>query len=73
MRIQLGDAVVTRIEDYQGPGFAPEEMFTNYESGQWESQREWLVPGFYDPMANQVRTSFHSWLVRTPHHTILID
>ena len=24
MRIQIGNTVVTRIEDYQGPGFAPE-------------------------------------------------
>lgn len=73
MRIQIGDTIVTRIEDYQGPGFAPEEMFTNYTPGQWETERDWLVPGFYDPVANQVRTSIHSWLVRTPHHTVLVD
>jgi glyoxylase-like metal-dependent hydrolase (beta-lactamase superfamily II) len=73
MRIQLGDTLVTRVEDYQGPAFHPEEMFTNYTPGQWESQRDWLVPGFYDPATNQVRTSIHSWLVKTPHHTVLID
>jgi glyoxylase-like metal-dependent hydrolase (beta-lactamase superfamily II) len=73
LRIEIGDAIVTRIEDYEGPGFAPGEMFTNFEPGQWEPERDWLVPRFYDPAADQVRTSIHSWLVRTPRHTILID
>lgn len=73
LRIQIGDTVVTRVEDYQGPAFEPEEMFTNYAHGQWESQRDWLVPGFFDPATNKVRTSIHSWLVKTPHHTVLID
>ena len=73
MRIQLGDTVVTHVEDYHGPGFMPEEMFTNYEPGQWERERDWLVPRFYDPATNQTRTSIHSWLVKTRHHTVLID
>ena len=73
MRVRIGDAVVTRVGDYEGPGFAPGEMLVNYQAGQWESQADWLVPGFYDPGADQLRTSIHSWLVRTPHHTVLID
>lgn len=73
LRIQIGDTVVTRVEDFQGPAFEFEEMFTNYTPGLWESERDWLVPGFYDPATHKVRTSIHSWLVRTPHHTILID
>lgn len=73
LQIQLGDTLITRVQDYEGPGFAPEEMFVNYEPGQWQSERDWLVPRFYDPQANQVRTSIHSWLVRTPRHTVLID
>ena len=73
MRIQLGDTVVTRVEDYHGPGFMPQEMFTNYEPGQWERERDWLVPRFYAPATNQTNTSIHSWLVKTRHHTVLID
>jgi len=73
VRVQIGDAVATRIEDYEGPGFQPGEMFANYQPGQWEAERDWLVPAFIDPDTGALRTSIHSWLVRTPHHTVLID
>lgn len=33
----------------------------------------WLVPQFYDPAADRFPVSIHSWLLRTPRHTILID
>lgn len=72
-RLVLGDTIVTRVADYEGPGFRPAEMFTNYAEGQWRAAADWLAPRFYDPAADQVRTSIHSWLVRTPHHRILID
>ncbi|MGI4814301.1 MAG: MBL fold metallo-hydrolase [Janthinobacterium lividum] len=72
-RIQLGGALVTRVQDYEGPGFLPAEMFTNFRAGQWEPERDWLAPRFFDIAEARTRTSIHSWLVRTPHHTILID
>jgi glyoxylase-like metal-dependent hydrolase (beta-lactamase superfamily II) len=73
LTIAIGDAIVTRVEDSQGLGFMPGEMLANYQPGQWEAERDWLVPAFYDPQADRLRTSIHSWLVRTPHHTVLID
>ncbi len=73
MRIRIGDAVVSHVADYEGPGFAPGEMFSNFTPGQWETERDWLVPRFYDPASDKVRTSIHSWLVKTRHHTVLID
>jgi glyoxylase-like metal-dependent hydrolase (beta-lactamase superfamily II) len=71
--VRLGDVDIARVEDYQGPGFEPAHMFPDFRPDMWQAERDWLVPRFYDPDADKLRTSIHSWLVRTPRHTILID
>lgn len=71
--MRLGEVEIARVEDYHGLGFRPEVMFPEFRAELWQAERDWLVPGFYDPAANQLRTSIHSWLVRTPRHTVLID
>lgn len=71
--LQFGEIEVTRIEDYHGPGFVSTFMFPDFRPDMWRQHESWLVPHFYDPVENKIRTSIHSWLVRTKHHTILID
>ncbi|WP_167627137.1 MBL fold metallo-hydrolase [Paraburkholderia caballeronis] len=70
--MQLGSARITRIEDYHGPGLAPEFMFPAIQKQMWHDSPEW-ARRFVDLPENRLLTSIHSWLVRTPHHTILID
>lgn len=71
--LRIGDVEVTRIEDYHGPGLTSTGMFPAMQPEMLEAQREWIVPHFYDPTTDRLRTSIHSWLVTTPHHKILID
>lgn len=71
--LKLGPVEITRVEDYQGPGLKSTGMFPDFRPEMWQAQKDWLVPAFYDPQEDRIRTSIHSWLVRTPHHTILID
>lgn len=35
--------------------------------------RGWMIPGCYDEAAKSLISSVHTWVVRTPHHTILVD
>lgn len=71
--MRIGDVELRRVEDYLGPGFAPAEMFPAFHPGMVQAEREWLVPAFYDPALDRLRTSMHSWIVRTPRHVVLID
>ena len=71
--MRLGEAELLRVEDYLGPGFQPSEMFPAYRPEMWRTEESWLVPRFFDPLANTLRTSMHSWVVRTKHHNVLID
>lgn len=71
--MRLGEIEINRIEDYHGLGFQPEQMFPDLRPQMLEAERDWLIPRFYDPASHRLCTSIHSWLVRTPRRTILID
>lgn len=70
---QYGPVRIDRVEDYLGPGFVPEGMFPAIERWMLEAQRDWLLPSFYLPDLDRLRTSVHSWVVRTDRHNVLID
>lgn len=71
--MQLGDTSFTRVEDYLGLGLEPNVMFPDFVPEMLDAEREWLVPTFFSTDANRLRTSIHSWVVRTSRHTVLVD
>ncbi len=71
---RIGETTVTRIEEQLGYGsFPPEQYFAGFEREVLERNLGWLVPNHYVPSENMLITSVHSWLIRTPRHTILLD
>ncbi|MCC6211518.1 MAG: MBL fold metallo-hydrolase [Burkholderiales bacterium] len=70
----LGDVRVSRIEETLGEAsYPPAEYFSEFDPAVIERHRGWLVPEHYVPARNALITSVHSWLIRTPRHTILLD
>jgi glyoxylase-like metal-dependent hydrolase (beta-lactamase superfamily II) len=70
----LGDITVTRIEEGLGlSSCGPEEFFSTFDAAVFDRHMSWLAPTHYDVKANRLVSSIHSWLIRTPHHTILLD
>ena len=70
--IQLGQITISRVVETEGPtpaGFllpgATEEIL--------RSHADWMAPHFYDPASGKLVMSIHSFIVRTRHHTILVD
>jgi glyoxylase-like metal-dependent hydrolase (beta-lactamase superfamily II) len=70
---RIGAATVTRIEELLGPAFQPEELLATWDHAVLEDHLHWMAPNYYVPSTNQFMMSVHSWLIRTPHHTILVD
>lgn len=70
---KIGQTSVTRIEELHGPSFRPAELFDNWDPEVLKEHGHWLAPHFYQPATDQIVMSVHSWLIRTPHHTILVD
>ena len=70
----IGAATVTRIEEQLGPGsFPPQQYFSGFEREVLQQNLHWLLPHHYLPERDALITSVHSWLIRTPQHTVLLD
>jgi glyoxylase-like metal-dependent hydrolase (beta-lactamase superfamily II) len=70
----IGDVRVTRVEEQIGfASFPPEQYLVGFDRELLGRHLAWLAPDHYSPAHDRLVTSVHSWLVRTPRHTILID
>lgn len=69
----LGDMTVSRIVEYEGPIFPPGFLFPDADAETLRANADWLQPAFIDPASANLIMSFHSFVVRTPRHTILVD
>jgi glyoxylase-like metal-dependent hydrolase (beta-lactamase superfamily II) len=75
MRTHYGveDLTVHRIVE-QEYGFTPmREFLPSLSSELLDENRWWLEPAALDPRTNHVVLCFQSYVVRTPHHTVLVD
>ena len=71
--IRIGNFEIGRIADYQGPFFDPAEFFPDFDPAVVEEHADLLGPRLLEPGTGKLIFSFHSFLVRTGRHTILID
>jgi glyoxylase-like metal-dependent hydrolase (beta-lactamase superfamily II) len=70
---RIGATTVTRVEERAGPGFAPDMLLPDWDPAVLQEHGDWLVPNYYDVASGKMMSSIHSWVIRTRHHTILID
>ncbi|ASQ98346.1 MBL fold metallo-hydrolase [Streptomyces sp. 11-1-2] len=73
-QITLGDVTITRVEEFYGPvDLTPRAFFPESPEKVWEDNASWLVPDFYDPAADNVRSAIQTWVLRSEGKTILVD
>ncbi|MSQ70060.1 MAG: MBL fold metallo-hydrolase [Betaproteobacteria bacterium] len=70
---RLGAFTIARVEELLGHGFKPDFLFPDWDPAVIEEHRDWMVPGFVDVAADRFISSIHSWVIRTAHHTIVVD
>lgn len=70
---QLGDLTIQRVVEEERPLFDPLDFFPGLTPELLAENRPWLEPDAIDPMTGRLRLCIQSYLVRTPHHTILVD
>ena len=68
----FGEITVTKVLDLEEP-FDAARAFPGAPLGEFDRNADWLVPDFYDPAYKAILFSFHSYLVRAPHKTIIVD
>jgi glyoxylase-like metal-dependent hydrolase (beta-lactamase superfamily II) len=70
---KLGNTTIEKVEEICGPGFKPTRMFPNFNQEAFDAQKSWMVPEHVEPGSDRLVGSVHTWVVKTPKHTILID
>ena len=69
----VGEVEVLRVEESLGHGFQPNVLLPDWNAKDIEPHLPWLAPTYYDPAVDKLVSSIHSWVLKTRHHTILID
>ena len=70
---RIGNIRVTRILEMCDPLRTPFEWFPDCTEEALKSHLHWLIPKSLDPQTGRLIFPIQSYLVRTTHHTILID
>lgn len=71
--VGLGDVTIHRIIEQDTPIFDVMPFFPALTKELLDENRHWLEPRYLDPASQKLVLCIQSYLVRTPHHTILID
>src|SRR5262249_23427028 len=70
---QFGQLVINRIVESERADFDPLAFFPETTPEDWAPHKAWLQPRAMDPASGNLIFPMQSWLVRTRHHTILVD
>jgi glyoxylase-like metal-dependent hydrolase (beta-lactamase superfamily II) len=69
---RIGDLTIVRALEMVMP-FDRRAFFPGVTDEQWAPHFSWLAPKAYDPESDSLIFPLQSYVVRTSHHTILID
>jgi glyoxylase-like metal-dependent hydrolase (beta-lactamase superfamily II) len=70
---KIGGLQIDRVEELYGAMFPMGSFFTGFPEDVVEREAQWIVPNHVEPTSGMMIASSHSWVVRTSHHTVLID
>ena len=70
---RIGDFAVSQVVEFEGPAFSPEDFFPDFDPEVVRAHADLLGPRLIDPASGKLVFSFHSFVVKTGRHTILID
>ena len=77
LRFTVGDMTIDRIIEMDAPNpgeaYRPQVFFPDLTSELLEENRGWLTGNGLDTVLGNVMLCYQSYVVRTPHHTILVD
>ena len=70
---KVGEIAIHRIIESEGADFNAREFFPQTPAEAWEPHLPWLQPRFLDPNSGNLVFPMQSFLLRTKHHTIVVD
>jgi glyoxylase-like metal-dependent hydrolase (beta-lactamase superfamily II) len=71
--IELQDITIHRVVEQQAPFLDAREFLPTLPRELLDQNLSWMAPTFFDPATGRLILCIQSFLVKTPHHNILID
>lgn len=71
--LSFGDVTIDRLVEVEGLGYEPTFFFPDATMEGFEQELDWLAPHFWDIEARTYKRCIQSYVVRTRHHTVLVD
>ena len=71
--LKIGDVTIASIIERDGPWRKPADMFPAYDPEIGAKHLATLDPEIFDPATGMMVITYQTFVVRTPHHTILVD
>ena len=69
----VGDFSLDRVVESEEPLIAPSDFFPESSPDVFAEHADWLQPRYVDPQSGKLVICVQSYIVRTPHHTIVVD
>src|SRR5208283_2580051 len=72
-QIRIGDITVDAVIEREGPWRRPQDFFPAYDDATFRRHLPTMEPEVFDPVLGMMLITYQTFVVRTPHHTILVD
>src|ERR1700730_621395 len=72
-QIRIGNAIVDSIIERDGPKRVPSKMFPICDPELARHHFAEMDESVFDPRSGKIVITYQTFVLRTPHHTILID
>lgn len=70
--LKVGQIEIASVEELNIPT-SPRFLFPGIAPADFASYSQWLTPHFYQPETDRLRMPIQAFIVRTPHHLIVVD
>jgi glyoxylase-like metal-dependent hydrolase (beta-lactamase superfamily II) len=72
-QIRIGDITIDAVIEREGPWRKPDAFFPAFDQATFDAHVPSMEPEVYDPATGMLVMTYQTFVVRTPHHTILVD
>ena len=72
-QVQIGDITICAVIEREGPWRRPQDFFPAYDEAVFKRHLPDMEPEVFDLASGKMFITYQPFVVRTPHHTILVD
>src|SRR3954466_3851050 len=72
-QLRIGNITIDAVIEREGPWRRPQDFFPAYDKATFKRHLRAMEPEVFDATLGMLVITYQTFLVRTPHHTILVD